>query len=225
MAVVTSTVITKGAGSIGNITVRSRKGGGLIVSGKATIVANPRTDAQVFQRTRFNNINTFAKGLLLYLNSYWTRSKPNVAPIAEFASIASKSFDPTWNTIQQIASSVLQVGKGNLSQFVNLSFTDFAYDAPNKKISCKANWSDALFGNAAANDEIFFVLLNATKGQIEGVLSATPRSAKTLTPEFNLTYVEDVYVVAYYCTNATKTIWADSFTMGVYEAGAFDPTA
>jgi len=212
MAVVTSTVITKGAGSIGNITVRSRKGGGLIVSGKATIVSNPKTEAQTFQRTRFNNVNLILRALLIYLNSYWIRSKANVAPIAEASSKALRTIATDISNIIDIASSRIQVAKGALSQFVNLEFSDIEYNETSKQLSFLAEWSSQLFGNASVSDEIFFVLVNCTKGQVEGVSANTLRSAQSINEGFTITYPDDVYQIAFFTKNTTGSIFGDGYS-------------
>ena len=89
--IINSLLIGKGKGSAGNITVNQLKGQ-TILKQKATMVANPRTDAQVAQRDMVSRAVYFWQLFGNVLKSGWTSLLPFCSEYNTFVSTNSMHF-------------------------------------------------------------------------------------------------------------------------------------
>ena len=92
--IINSLLIGKGKGSAGNITVNQLKGQ-TILKQKATMVANPRTDAQVAQRDMVSKAVYFWQLFGNVLKSGWTSLLPFCSEYNTFVSVNSTHFKGT----------------------------------------------------------------------------------------------------------------------------------
>jgi hypothetical protein len=96
-----SGIISKIAGSAGNITFR-RLNGETVVSEKVTQIRNPRSEAQMRTRTKFTNIVAMYKGIRPLIN-YGFESKPkNLSDYNMFVKVNMQR-TPVYLTKQQVA--------------------------------------------------------------------------------------------------------------------------
>lgn len=124
--IINSLLIGKGKGSAGNVTVNQLKGQ-TILKQKASIVANPRTDAQVAQRNMVSRAVYFWQLFGNVLKSGWTSLLPFCSEYNTFVSVnsgffKSKEFDTaSYRNREAIGA---QATKGRLGTLV-VSVDDF----------------------------------------------------------------------------------------------------
>lgn len=217
MAVVDSLAVRKASGRIGGISYSKDKAGRTIARQAPTIVANPQSEGQVANRDNFSVVVSLMKAILNTLNSFWKRSKPNVAPFSEAVGKGKTAVGTVLKTILDIAQIRLQVGRGTLSGLVNFSSTTNSWTEADSKWNVRFNWDDDLFGNASDTDVFQLGLVNLTKGQQEGISITAVRSSVSLDHTFTLTYPSDIYVIFGTLKNVTGTLVADNYTLAYYD--------
>ena len=114
--IINSLLIGKGKGSAGNVTVNQLKGQ-TILKQKATMVANPRTDAQVAQRDMVSRAVFFWQLFGNVLKSGWTSLLPFCSEYNTFVSTNSNHFKTatfTKESYKNIESVGAQATKGRL---------------------------------------------------------------------------------------------------------------
>lgn len=117
---INSILVGKGKGSAGNVTVTQLKGQ-TILKQKATIVANPNTEAQQLQRKMVNRAVYFWQLFGNVLKSGWTSLLPFCSEYNTFVSVnsgffKSKEFDK--DSYRNIDSIGAQATKGRLGSLV-----------------------------------------------------------------------------------------------------------
>lgn len=117
---INSIIIGKGKGSAGNITVTQLKGQ-TILKQKASIVANPNTEAQQMQRKMMNRSVYFWQLFGRVLKSGWTSLLPFCSEYNTFVSVNSqffkgKTFDK--DSYKNIDSIGAQATKGRLGTLI-----------------------------------------------------------------------------------------------------------
>ena len=117
---INSILVGKGKGSAGNITVTQLKGQ-TILKQKASIVANPNTEAQQMQRKMMNRSVYFWQLFGNVLKSGWTSLLPFCSEYNTFVSVNSqffkaKTFDK--NTYKNLDAIGAQATKGRLGALV-----------------------------------------------------------------------------------------------------------
>ena len=123
---INSILVGKGKGSAGNVTVTQLKGQ-TILKQKATIVANPNTEAQQLQRKMVNRSVYFWQLFGNVLKSGWTSLLPFCSEYNTFVSVnsgffKSKNFDR--DSYRNLDSIGAQATKGRLGTLV-VSVDDF----------------------------------------------------------------------------------------------------
>ena len=117
---INSILIGKGKGSAGNVTVTQLKGQ-TILKQKASIVANPNTEAQQEQRKMMNRSVYFWQLFGHVLKSGWTSLLPFCSEYNTFVSVNSgffKSKDFDKNTYKNLDAIGAQATKGRLGTLV-----------------------------------------------------------------------------------------------------------
>ena len=116
-----SGIISKIAGSAGNITFR-RLNGETVVSEKVTQVRNPRSDAQMRTRTKFTNIVSMYRGIRPLLN-YGFEAKPKTLSDYNMFVKVNMQRTPIYLTKQAVAggacvATAYQISQGSLPAIV-----------------------------------------------------------------------------------------------------------
>ena len=116
-----SGIISKIAGSAGNITFR-RLNGETVVSEKVTQVRNPRSEGQMRTRTRFTNIIAMYKGIRPLLNYGFENKPKNLSDYNMFVKVNMQR-TPIYLTKQAIAggaciATAYQITQGSLPSIV-----------------------------------------------------------------------------------------------------------
>lgn len=217
MAITNSAAIGKGRGSIGNVTLTTDAIGRTIARQKPQEVTNPKSDSQVAQRNNFSIITSFMSAILAILNTYWIRSRPNVAQYSEAVGKALKKVGKSALQLDQIAQTRLQIAKGNLQTFGVFTFLTNSFDTNNKQWSLDMDWDSSIFGNGNQNDTVQFVLVNMSKNQQEGASTVSTRSVGNKNFLFTLSYPTDIYVILYVTKNAAGTLVGDGYTLAFYD--------
>lgn len=117
---INSILVGKGKGSAGNITVTQLKGQ-TILKQKASIVANPNTEAQQMQRNMMNRCVYFWQLFGNVLKSGWTSLLPFCSEYNTFVSVNSQFFkDKTFdkNSYKNLDAIGAQATKGRLGSLV-----------------------------------------------------------------------------------------------------------
>lgn len=117
---INSILVGKGKGSAGNITVTQLKGQ-TILKQKASIVANPNTEAQQMQRKMMNRSVYFWQLFGNVLKSGWTSLLPFCSEYNTFVSVNSQFFkDKTFdkNSYKNLDAIGAQATKGRLGSLV-----------------------------------------------------------------------------------------------------------
>lgn len=117
---INSILVGKGKGSAGNVTVTQLKGQ-TILKQKATIVANPNSDAQKLQRRMMNRSVYFWQLFGNVLKSGWTSLLPFCSEYNTFVSVNSQFFkDKTFgrDSYLNLDSIGVQATKGRLGTLV-----------------------------------------------------------------------------------------------------------
>lgn len=117
---INSILVGKGKGSAGNVTVTQLKGQ-TVLKQKATIVANPNTEAQQLQRKMVNRAVYFWQLYGNVLKSGWTSLLPFCSEYNTFVSVnsgffKSKEFDK--NSYRNLDSIGAQATKGRLGTLI-----------------------------------------------------------------------------------------------------------
>jgi Family of unknown function (DUF6266) len=226
MAIINSMGVGKSKGSMGNVTYTTDAAGRTIGRQKPVEVSNPQSDAQTAQRDNFTVIVSFMSGILNVLNSFWKRTKANVAPYSEAVGKNLKTIGKDLLTLVEIAAIRMQVTKGTLQGLVNQRIGTNTYNDTTFEWDFRYNWDVTLFGNASSSDIVQLILFNLTKGQQEAVTSTAIRSEDHIVDTFTLTYPSDVYVIFATTQNTAGTLWGDNYTLAYYNGSdTVAPTA
>lgn len=127
---INSILVGKGKGSAGNVTVTQLKGQ-TILKQKASIVANPNTEAQQMQRKMMNRSVYFWQLFGNVLKSGWTSLLPFCSEYNTFVSVNSQFFkDKTFdkNSYRNLDAIGAQATKGRLGTLV-ASFDEILGDS------------------------------------------------------------------------------------------------
>ena len=149
-------LLRKQVGSIGDLTFK-QVGGVTIVSEKITQMTNPRTDAQMRVRTRWNNIVAMYKGIRPLLNRGFENKASGLSDFNMFMKINMQK-SPVYLTKQQVAGGACvaapyQITQGSLPSIVisgtgNSSATDIYLGS----LSIGASTTVADFSQAVVNN-------------------------------------------------------------------------
>lgn len=145
---INSILVGKGKGSAGNVTV-TQLNGQTILKQKATIVANPNTEAQQLQRKMVNRSVYFWQLFGNVLKSGWTSLLPFCSEYNTFVSVNSgffkeKLFDK--DTFRNIDAIGAQATKGRLGN-LNVEVDDILSESQSFTITASALQSIAKVGD------------------------------------------------------------------------------
>ena len=148
--IINSLLIGKGKGSAGNVTVNQLKGQ-TILKQKATMVANPRTDAQVAQRDMVSRAVYFWQLFGNVLKSGWSSLLPFCSEYNTFVSTNSGHFKTatfTKESYRNIESVGAVATKGRLGSldavFYSADENDILFSIPAGKIKTIAKVGDKI---------------------------------------------------------------------------------
>lgn len=171
---------------IGNIVGTSWKGIAVIKSLPIS-VANPRTAAQVEQRSRFSNCVSFAVAILAeVIKPLWDRFSQKQSGYNAFISNNIAYFDNTG----LIAPSNLEISRGKMSQT-----TITTANASSSELKVTVNWNnDAGQGFKQSTDIAYIVVMNANTKEVRGFDTGVQRTAQTATVEMKMEVGETIHV-------------------------------
>jgi hypothetical protein len=148
--IINSLLIGKGKGSAGNITVNQLKGQ-TILKQKASMVANPRTDAQVAQRDMVSRAVYFWQLFGNVLKSGWTSLLPFCSEYNTFVSTNSGHFKTatftreSYKNLESIGAQATKGRLGSLDAFLAVaSETMLIFAIPAGKIKSIAKVGDTI---------------------------------------------------------------------------------
>jgi len=167
MAIIKSGILGGGSGSVGPVTMGSWKGKDYIRS-KPTSVANPKTAAQVGQRTKLSTLVAFAKEILVpVIKPLWDRFaqgmsgynhfiQQNIAQVSAAGAITYASIRTSIGSL--LGQSINAIGSADADTNVDITFTDNSGE-----------------GSALATDTAYVVVYNETQ-DVFGTGVGDPRS-------------------------------------------------
>jgi hypothetical protein len=168
------------SGSAGNVTFSSWKGIN-IAKTKPLSVANPRTAAQVEQRSNFSGVVAFAKAILV----------PVIKPLRDRFAVKQSGYNTFVSTnieffVAGLLSnkSRLSISEGNLTEIASLTV---AGNVPSNELDL--TWDDnTAVGNASPSDTLYVAIWNEDKEQVVGFNTGILRSAlaATIVLDFNI---------------------------------------
>lgn len=199
---INSILVGKGKGSAGNITVTQLKGQ-TILKQKASIVANPNTEAQQMQRKMMNRSVYFWQLFGNVLKSGWTSLLPFCSEYNTFVSVNSQFFkDKTFdkNTYKNLDAIGSQATKGRLGSLV-VSADDI------NDVSQSFNLNAAQLQNIAKVGDKFKLLIGAQSQETMSYAEIVVTPALLASSSPSITFdnpLEDSSVPLVY------TIWLES---------------
>lgn len=203
----TSTIIRRGNGSVGNMTVTKWKDK-LVMKQKAETVANPQTDAQMIQRSKFAILVAVSKAIPLFVRIGFKEVSLSMTEFNKFVSVNSGNDYLTWNSTQWEADpSKLEISKGSL-ETAAISFGSFS----NGATSITVSFPTSAVGNQSTGDKLYcFISANGKSGKSIGTVSRSAGSA-SLTMSSALATSDEVHVYAYFVsadgTKVSDTVYA-----------------
>lgn len=137
-------------------------------------VANPKTAAQVAQRTKFANVTEFGSSILsAIIKPLWDRFASQMSGYNDFVRTNINLFEGTWADLPQD----LVISKGKMAA------PDLYEVLPtNTSLDVVINWSSAAgTGYQLASDKAYAVIVNETQGLVGVSSGVILRSVETLT--------------------------------------------
>ena len=210
---INSILIGKGSGSAGNVTVLQLKGQ-TILKQKATIVSNPRTAAQVAQRTMINRAVYVWQLLGGSLKQGWTSLLPYCSQFNTYVSVNAQYFKDAVFTKGTMVNADIVGSVATKGSLGNLTYTLDAIEDNQAGI----NLSSANL-NQIAKEGDKIVLLIAPRNSSEMEYSEVPVTAALLasaspvamfddiTSQANATAVSCVFVVSADGKNSSTSIF------------------
>lgn len=147
------------SGKVANIVGSSWKGIAVMKSLPLS-VANPRTTAQVEQRTKFSNVVAFSKEILTtVIKPLWDRFAQQQSGFNAFISTNIDLFD---DEIPDPAADLI-ISQGKMEQ---TSITNITVTIP--EVNILVEWDTAVSGLKLASDIPYIVFVNGTSGEVRG---------------------------------------------------------
>lgn len=134
-------------------------------------VANPRTAAQVTQRSAFSEVSKFASAILTTtIKPLWDRFAQQESG---FNAFIRKNIG-AWTGDVLADPYVIVVSQGTVAPS---NITSLGADSSDKRISVA--WNATPGGNSLPTDQAYVVVMNETTGDVKGFANVAPRSAGT----------------------------------------------
>lgn len=144
-----STLVRRGNGSVGNLTVTGWKGK-LILKSKASEVANPQTDAQMKQRAKFKLLSEVASMIAVSVKRGFKEVATAMTEFNYFVKTNSGNGYLAWDGSAWISDvSKLEISKGSLdiAPITTLS-------GSNNNVQVTVGFSTTATGNQSSNDKL-----------------------------------------------------------------------
>lgn len=175
MARFSSIALGKAKGSIGNVTFTVQRGQNIAKS-KPVSVANPQTQKQTTQRSRFSDASNYAKHIASFLQQYHKPVNAKFSPRNSFMNSMLKLGGTNAFTPATVATLPILYGNGVLSLPSFTHETAPSYVSGDNKINLDISWNPAAVGQDTGSDMLKLVLINVTTGVVQEIANSDERS-------------------------------------------------